>query len=89
VAAGLGRWPRLSVEYLVKVDPEIIIDSSMGDEAANEHSFYQGLGLHALERKRVHAMALDEVLRPGPRLAEGLEKLARQIHPEAFGPRSQ
>ncbi|MGH7896558.1 MAG: ABC transporter substrate-binding protein, partial [Candidatus Binatia bacterium] len=85
VAAGLGRWPRLSVEYLVKVDPEVIIDSSMGDEAASGLSFYRGLGLRAFEKNRVHATRLDEVLRPGPRLAEGFEKLARQIHLEAFG----
>jgi iron complex transport system substrate-binding protein len=85
VAAGLGRWPRLSIEYLVKSDPEVIIDSSMGGEAASGFSFYDGLGLRALEKKRVYAMRLDEVLRPGPRLAEGLEKLAKTIHPEAFG----
>ena len=85
VARGLGVWPRLSVEFLVKSDPEIIIDSSMGDESKSDLSFYAGLGLAALESKQVHAVRLDELLRPGPRLADGLEKLARRVHPEAFG----
>jgi iron complex transport system substrate-binding protein len=85
VAAGFGRWPRLSVEFLVKSSPEVIIDSSMGDEASGAGSFYDDLGLAAAGNGRVHAIRIDEVLRPGPRVGEGLERLARLIHPEAFG----
>jgi len=84
VAAHLGRWPRLSVEFLVKSAPDVIIDSSMGDEAAAEPSFYDGLGLRAVTEKRLHTTRIDEVLRPGPRVGEGLAKLARLIHPDAF-----
>ncbi len=85
VAAGLGRWPRLSVEFLVSSAPEVIIDSSMGDEAGANLSFYDDLGLEAVRAKRLYAIRIDEVLRPGPRVGEGLEKLARLVHPEAFG----
>jgi iron complex transport system substrate-binding protein len=85
VAAGLGRWPRLSVEFLIKSAPEVIIDSSMGDEADREDSLYGGLGLGGASRGRVRRIRIDEVLRPGPRVAQGLEVLARLIHPEAFG----
>jgi iron complex transport system substrate-binding protein len=84
VAAGLGRWPRLSLEFLVKSSPEVIIDSSMGDEAGGAGSFYDDLGLAAVSKNRVHAIRIDEVLRPGPRVGQGLERLARLIHPEAF-----
>lgn len=89
VAAGLGRWPRLSIEFLVKSSPEVIIDSSMGDEAGGARSFYDDLGLEAASKGRVHTIRIDEVLRPGPRVGQGLEVLARLIHPEAFagGPR--
>jgi iron complex transport system substrate-binding protein len=85
VASGLGRWPRLSVEFLVASAPEVIIDSSMGDEAGADLSFYDGLGLEAVRAKRLYAVRIDEVLRPGPRVGEGLEKLAGLIHPEASG----
>jgi iron complex transport system substrate-binding protein len=85
VAAGLGRWPRLSVEFLIKSAPEVIIDSSMGDEADREASLYGSLGLGGASRGRVRRIRIDEVLRPGPRVAQGLEVLARLIHPEAFG----
>jgi len=84
VAAGLGRWPRLSVEFLVKSSPEVIIDSSMGDEAGGAGSFYDDLGLEAARKGRVHTIRIDEVLRPGPRVGQGLDRLARLIHPEAF-----
>jgi len=84
VARGLGRWPRLSVEFLVKSSPDVIIDSSMGDETRKDLSFYEGLGLAASRNGRLHTVHIDEVLRPGPRVGEGLEKLARLIHPEAF-----
>ncbi len=84
VAAALGRWPRLSVEFLVSSAPEVIIDSSMGDESGANLSFYDGLGLDAVKAKRLYAIRIDEVLRPGPRVGEGLEKLARLVHPEAF-----
>jgi iron complex transport system substrate-binding protein len=84
VAAGLGRWPRLSVEFLVKSSPEVIIDSSMGDEADRVGSFYDDLGLEAAHKGRVHTIRIDEVLRPGPRVGQGLDRLARLIHPEAF-----
>ena len=84
VAAALGRWPRLSVEFLVSSAPEVIIDSSMGDESNSNLSFYDGLGLEAVRAKRLYAVRIDEILRPGPRVGEGLEKLARLVHPEAF-----
>lgn len=84
VAAGLGRWPRLSVEYVIRISPDIVIDSSMGDESTADLSFYRGLSLRAAKEGKLYAIRLDEILRPGPRLAEGLVKLARTIHPEAF-----
>ncbi len=85
VAASLGRWPRLSVEFVVKSAPAVVIDSIMGDEAAADLSFYEDLRLEAGKRGRIYAVRLDEVLRPGPRLGEGLERLARLLHPQAFG----
>jgi len=84
VAGGLGRWPRLSLEFLVKSAPDVIIDSSMGDEAPGDRSFYEGLGLVAARERRIYTVRIDEVLRPGPRVGDGVEKMAKLIHPEAF-----
>ncbi len=84
VAVGLGRWPRLSIEFMIRSAPEVIIDSSMGDESRVNLSFYEGLGLAAAKRGRIHAVRIDEVLRPGPRIGEGLERIARLVQPQAF-----
>lgn len=84
IAAGYGAWPRLSLEFVVRAAPEVVLDGSMGGEATLDTSFYEGLGLQAAKGGRVHALILDEVLRPGPRIAAGLERVARLIHPEAF-----
>jgi len=43
------------------------------------------LALRAVREGRLYAIRLDEMLRPGPRLADGLVKLAEIIHPDAFG----
>jgi len=96
VAGGLGRWPRLSVEFLVKSAPQVVIDSSMGqdghdghdghdaDDAPGDATFLEGLGLEAVKTKHVHRLRIDEVLRPGPRVGDGFARLARLLHPEAF-----
>ncbi|HCP60054.1 MAG TPA: hypothetical protein DIT43_00525 [Dehalococcoidia bacterium] len=35
---------------------------------------------------RVYKMNTDLVGRPGPRMVDGLEQMAKMIHPEIFGP---
>jgi len=87
LAAGLGSWPRLSLEFVVREQPDVVLDGSMGGEATLDTSFYSGLELDAVKGGRVHALRLDEVLRPGPRIAAGAERLARLVHPEAFAER--
>jgi iron complex transport system substrate-binding protein len=84
IAAAYGEWPRLSLEFVVRESPEVVLDGSMGGEATLDTSFYEGLGISAAKRGRVHALNLDEVLRPGPRIAAGFETLARVVHPDAF-----
>jgi iron complex transport system substrate-binding protein len=84
VAAGLGPWPRLGVEEVVRAAPAIVIESAMGSDAGPDPSFWSDLGLEATTSGKLRSIPLDEVLRPGPRLPEGIERLARAIHPEAF-----
>lgn len=84
LAAGLGSWPRLSLEFVVREQPDVVLDGSMGGEATVDTSFYSGLELDAVKSGRVHALRLDEVLRPGPRIAAGADRLARLVHPDAF-----
>lgn len=89
IAASTGQqWPRLSLEFAVANQPDVIIDGSMGSEGKEEA---QRLGvwrnfpaLPAVRNGRLYGHRSDTLLRPGPRLAEGFEEIARLIHPERF-----
>lgn len=87
VVARVGRgWPRLSLEFVLQAAPEIVWDASMGsdtrdtDEAA---AFWQRFpDLPAVRQGQVLLHADDRLLRPGPRLPEGLRELAEKFHPD-------
>jgi iron complex transport system substrate-binding protein len=89
IAANTGQpWPRLSLELAVAQQPEVIIDSSMGSEEKAEAQLF-GIWrnfpeLPAVRNRRLYGRRSYTLLRPGPRLAEGLEEIARLIHPECF-----
>ncbi len=81
-------WARLSLEVAVAKQPEVIIDSSMGSEE-NDKARYLGVWqnfptLPAVRDGRVYGTRSYTVLRPGPRLPDGFEEIARLIHPERF-----
>jgi iron complex transport system substrate-binding protein len=89
IAATTGQpWPHLSLEFAIAHQPEVIIDGSMGSEEKDtgQHlGIWQNfLELPALRDKRLYSGFASVFLRPGPRLPEGFEELARSIHPERF-----
>lgn len=90
VAAAAGRgWPQLSVEFPLAAAPEVIVDTSMGNEAmagdAAAFEFWSRFpGIPAVRDRRVHGAGAHALLHAGPRIGEALEALARFIHPEAF-----
>jgi iron complex transport system substrate-binding protein len=80
----------IAVEDLVAADPELIL---LGD-ASYDPTITAGSvaarpgweGMTAVVQGRVVSVAEDVVItRPGPRIVDGLEILARAIHPDAFG----
>ena len=81
-------WTRLSLEVAVAKQPEVIIDGSMGSEETGKAA-YLGMWKNfptvpAVRDGRVHGTRSYTVLRPGPRLPDGFEEIARAIHPERF-----
>jgi iron complex transport system substrate-binding protein len=88
-AAAGGSWPRLSIEFAIAAAPEVIIDTSMGNEeqagAAPAMAFWQGFPtIPAVHDGHVYGYRAYQVLRPGPRIGEAFEAIARFIHPERF-----
>jgi iron complex transport system substrate-binding protein len=78
-------WPRLSIEYIVAMRPEVILDGEMGSDATTPAGFWARYPtIPAVRDHRVFGYPQDPMLHPGPRVWQSLEILARRIHPEAF-----
>lgn len=78
------EWPRLTMEYVVRTAPEVIIDGQMGSDATAPDSFWLRFAtIPAVRNHRVFGYE-DSTLRPGPRVWQSLETLAAMVHPEAF-----
>jgi iron complex transport system substrate-binding protein len=86
--AGGPAWPTLGFEQVLEMDPDVILDASVGQGAATQITPQaHGWGsLRAVREGRVVPMHDPRVLRPGPRIAEGLAALARMVHPGAAIP---
>ena len=77
-------YPRLTLDAIVEADPEVIIlaHSGTSPEAVKARPGWQGIS--AVKNDRVYAVDPDIVNRPGPRLVDGLETLAKLLHPDLF-----
>jgi iron complex transport system substrate-binding protein len=90
VAAQAGvAYPRLSMETVLKEDPEVLIFPSGEVETvprSEQQQWRRWDSLSAVKQQRFHEVSSNLLNRPGPRVIEGLEQLVRAIHPELFGP---
>ena len=79
-------YPRISLEEVIRRKPEVIIISSMqrdGDFDASLQQWMRWPAIPAVRNERVHLVDSDLTDRPSPRVVEGLEALARHLHPQA------
>jgi iron complex transport system substrate-binding protein len=82
-----GEWAQISQEELVVQNPDLILlgDSLYGGITPESVAARPGWGgIAAVANKRVLPFNDDLVSRPGPRMVQGLEELAKAIHPELF-----
>ena len=90
ITATVGEsYVRLSLEAAVARAPDVIIlaDHSKAGTAAGRQSpekWQRLTSVPAIRDGRLHSIDLSILHRYGPRVAEGLELLARMLHPEAF-----
>jgi iron complex transport system substrate-binding protein len=89
IAAQAGvAYPKLSMEAVLKEDPEVLIFPSGEVEAvprSEQQQWRRWDSLSAVKYQRFHEVSSNLLNRPGPRAIEALEQLARAIHPELFG----
>jgi iron complex transport system substrate-binding protein len=85
-ADGGQGYPRYSMEAALARDPEVIVLASHGSERSPlVRSKWERLGqVPAIAAGRLYSMDGNLMHRYGPRMVDGLERLARLIHPEAF-----
>jgi iron complex transport system substrate-binding protein len=81
-----SQWAQISLEQLVVINPGVIIlgDSAYG-ETPEKVAARPGWGtLTAVQTGQIFAFDDNLVSRPGPRLVDGLEALAKLLHPDLF-----
>ena len=77
------HYPALGVETVIGLDPDLIIDTVMTAGEAN--TFVRDApgwkSLRAVREGKVTVVHDDAVLRPGPRVADGVVRIAKIAHP--------
>ncbi|MDO8672789.1 MAG: ABC transporter substrate-binding protein [Dehalococcoidia bacterium] len=79
-------WPQLGQEALIARDPEVIIlaDHGFGETPDKVKARPGWSGISAVKTGRIIGFDPNLTNRPGPRVVDGLELMARAIHPELF-----
>lgn len=88
--AGEG-YPTLALEEVISANPQVIIanvEDYEGGDIALQFVFGESRlgGVDALIDQRVYGINADLTNQPIPRIVQGLELMAKMIHPEIFGP---
>ena len=86
IAADIDGYPQLSLEQVVAADPSFIIlgDAAYGITPESIASRPGWENLSAVKNNQVFAFDDNLVSRPGPRLVDALEQLAKLLRPELF-----
>jgi len=89
--AGQPEYPRISMETVLRLNPDVIVDTvDMGDTDAERRArqpvnerLWSGYGmLTAVRTRQVHAATTDALVVPGPRAVEAAEWVAALLRAE-------
>ena len=88
-ASSRTAWPQLSLEELLRADPDMIILAdelvTMNPQTPQTVARRPGWSLlRAVGRGAIYSINAELISRPGPRIVEGLELMARRLHPDRF-----
>jgi len=84
VPDGHDEYPRLNEEILLELNPEAIVLGHQVDRESFIEIHANIIRVYAIRNNKVFIPDPDEFLRPGPRVLNALEEIARFLHPEAF-----
>jgi iron complex transport system substrate-binding protein len=80
------RFPALGIERVIALAPDVVIDATGGAmrEGLSVSADLPGWNeVRAVKEGHIVKLDDDRILRPGPRVGEGLALLAKALHPEA------
>ncbi|MHC4124025.1 MAG: ABC transporter substrate-binding protein [Planctomycetota bacterium] len=86
----VASYPLINAEEIIACNAEVIIQSAMSPkniarQQENTCKFWSKWShLPAVKKQKIYVIYSDTVLRLGPRLPEGLESIARYLHPKTF-----
>lgn len=88
VPPGPVSYPTLSLEGVLRLDPDVIVELApgRGDAAALMRQWQAAGALRAVKTGRIHVFTDDFLSVPGPRFVRFTETLARALHPGALRP---
>ncbi|MFN8590353.1 MAG: ABC transporter substrate-binding protein [Thermomicrobiales bacterium] len=79
-----GPWPQISAEALIAADPEVILladhEAGVTPESVAERPGWDVVS--AVKNGRIVSLDSNLVARPGPRVVDGLDAIARALHPD-------
>ena len=78
-------YPRISIEEVIRKKPDVIIISTMGGGEEFEKARDEWMkwpSIPAVKNDQVYLIDSDLIDRPSQRIIQGLESIARLIHPE-------
>jgi iron complex transport system substrate-binding protein len=87
--SGLPDYPRISMETVIRLAPEVIVDAGdMGDtpaerlrrEAATLRAWRAQTAVDAVRERGIHPVMSDAFVVPGPRVVEVADTLAAWLH---------
>jgi iron complex transport system substrate-binding protein len=82
-----GAWVQVSLETIIQMNPNLILlgDAQWGGVTPEMVAARGGWdALTAVQEGKIYPFDDNLVSRPGPRLVDGLEALAKFLHPELF-----
>ncbi len=84
-----GAYPTIGIEHVLALDPDVVVNAAIAEAHGGERINASSPGwskVPAVAQGRVRALEDESVLRPGPRIGEGLVVLEHAIH-EGVPPR--
>ncbi len=78
-----GGYPQVSDEAIIKANPQVIIlaDGQTPQQVARRNGWS---GITAVQQQRIYPIDVNLISRPGPRIVDALEMLAKDLYPTLF-----